>query len=77
MDATVTLKLRKIGGSVGIILPPEVLASMGVADGDTVFLTEMPGGYRITPHDPDVETEMSAARGIMNKRRSALRDLAR
>ena len=73
----VTLKLRKIGNSVGTILPQEVLNRLHLGDGDTVFLTEAPDGYRLTPYDPDFEEQMSAARRIMNRRRHALRELAK
>ena len=72
-----TLKLTQIGNSVGVILPKEVLARLKVEKGDTVYLTESPDGVRITPHDPAFETQMDAARKIMKKRRSVLRELAK
>lgn len=71
------LKLRKIGNSVGCILPKEDLLRMRLGAGDTVHLTSAPGGYRITPFDPDFETQMSAARRLSNMRRNALRELAK
>lgn len=71
------LKLRKIGNSVGVILPQDVLARMHLADGDTLFLTEAPDGYRVTPYDPEFEKQMTTARRIMNKRRNVLRELAK
>ena len=73
----VTLKLRKIGNSVGTILPQEVLARMRLGDGDTLYLTDAPGGYRVTPYDPEFEEQMTAARRIMAKRRNVLRELAK
>lgn len=73
----VALKLRKIGNSVGTILPLEALARMHLAEGDTIFLTEAPGGYRVTPYDPDFEQQMTRARRIMKKRRNVLRELAK
>lgn len=71
------LKLRKIGNSVGVVLPQDVLARMHLADGDTLFLTEAPDGYRVTPYDPDFEKQMTTARRIMNKRRNVLRELSK
>ena len=71
------LKLRKIGNSVGVVLPQDVLARMHLADGDTLFLTEAPDGYRVTPYDPEFEKQMTTARRIMNKRRNVLRELAK
>ncbi len=72
-----TLKLSQIGNSLGVILPKEVLARLKVEKGDTIFITETPDGYTITPHDPDFEAQMKAARKIMTKRRAALRELAK
>jgi putative addiction module antidote len=34
------LKLRKIGNSVGVVLPKEALTHLKVAEGDTLTLTE-------------------------------------
>lgn len=71
------LKLTQIGNSVGVILPKEVLARLKLEKGDAVFITETPDGYAITPHDPAFETQMTAAREIMKKRRAVLRELAK
>lgn len=72
-----SLKLVQIGNSVGVVLPKEVLARLKVEKGDTVFLTDTPYGVAITPHDPEFETQMDAARSIMKKRRAVLRELAK
>jgi putative addiction module antidote len=71
------LKLRKIGNSVGVILPAEALARMHVGLDDTVYLTEAVGGVRLTPYDPVFERQMNAARKVMRKRRNLLRELAK
>ena len=71
------LKLTQIGNSVGVILPKEVLSRLRLAKGDTVFITEAPDGYRLTPHDPQFEAQMETAREIMKKRRAVLRELAK
>ncbi|MFG1466538.1 AbrB/MazE/SpoVT family DNA-binding domain-containing protein [Xanthobacter sp. DSM 24535] len=73
----VALKLSKIGNSVGTVLPKEVLARMKVSQGDTLYLTETPDGYRLTPYEPEFEAQMEAARQIMKKRRNVLRELAK
>ncbi|MDL2339331.1 MAG: AbrB/MazE/SpoVT family DNA-binding domain-containing protein [Pseudomonadota bacterium] len=72
-----TLKLTQIGNSVGVILPKEVLARLKVEKGDVVYLTDSADGIRLTPHDPAFETQMSAARDIMRKRRNVLHELAK
>lgn len=71
------LRLTSIGNSAGLVLPKEVLARLKLDKGDTVYLTEAPDGYRLTPYDPEFETQMDAARRIMKKRRAALRQLAK
>jgi hypothetical protein len=53
------------------------LARLKLQKGDTIFITETPDGYAITPHDPDFEAQMTAARKIMTKRRAVLRELAK
>lgn len=73
----VALKLTKVGNSVGAILPKEVLARLKVGQGDTLYLTEAPDGYRLTPYEPEFEAQMEAARKIMKKRRNVLRELAK
>ena len=72
-----TLKLTQIGNSVGVILPKEILARLKVEKGDTLYVTETSSGLRLTPYNTDFETQMSAARRIMKRRRSVLRELAK
>ena len=71
------LKLTAIGNSVGVILPKELLAKLGVTKGDTLFAVETDGGIRLTTTDPDFEVQMKVARQVMKKRRAVLRELAK
>lgn len=71
------LKLTKIGNSVGALFPKELLARLRAEAGDTVYLTESPDGARLTPYNPNFADQMKAAEGIMKKRRSVLRELAK
>jgi putative addiction module antidote len=72
-----SLKLTQIGNSVGVILPKEVLARLNLEKGDVVYLTDSADGVRLTPHDPNFEAQMAAARDIMRKRRNVLHELAK
>jgi len=72
-----TLKLTQIGNSVGVVLPKEALARLNLSRGDSLFLTEAPGGFRLTAYDPAFEKQMTAARAIMKRRRNVLRELAK
>jgi putative addiction module antidote len=73
MRATVT----QIGNSTGVILPREAVARLKVKKGDSVFLTETPAGYTLSPYDPEFESQMMAARKGMAKYRNALHQLAK
>ena len=73
----VRLKIRRIGNSEGVTIPREVLAAMNVKEGDFVFVTEAPGGFRLTPYDPAFERQMALARDIMKADRDMLRELAK
>lgn len=71
------LKLISIGKSVGVILPKELLAKLGVGNGDTLFAVETDEGIRLTTMGPELQTQMNVARQVMKKRRAALRELAK
>jgi len=72
-----TLKLTQIGNSLGVILPKEFLTKMKLEKGDEMFVTDTPGGLRITIHDEEFEAQMKAAREIMKENRAVLRELAK
>ena len=71
------LKVRKIGNSVGVVLPKEVVSRLRVEPGDQLYLTESERGVELSPYDPDFEADMEMAREIMRKRRAVLRELAK
>ncbi len=74
---TLELKLRQIGNSIGTVLPKEALARLNVAEGDSLFLTETPDGFKVTAHDPDFEKLMASGAKVMRKYRNTLRALAK
>jgi putative addiction module antidote len=71
------LKLTQIGNSMGVILPREMLAKLGVTKGDTIYAIDQPDGVRLTIADPDFAAQMDVARKIMKDRRAVLRELAK
>ena len=71
------LKLTSIGNSVGVILPKELLVSLGVQKGDTLYAVETPDGLKLSVSDPDYEAQMEVARRLMHKWRNVLRELAK
>lgn len=70
-------QLTAIGDSTGIVLPPEVLAKLQAAPGDTVCLSETADGFQISPFSADFDEQMASARKIMHRYRGALRELAK
>jgi putative addiction module antidote len=73
----IQLTVRRVGNSLGMILPLEAATLLHVAEGDTVFLTETPEGFRITPYDPQFEAAMTSAAEVMKRYRNALRELGK
>jgi putative addiction module antidote len=73
-----TLQVRKIGNSIGFILPKETAARLELKEGDRLFVVEQPGGgFMLTPHDPDFERTMEIAEEVMEKYRDTLATLAK
>ena len=73
----VKVKLRKIGNSIGAILPQEVTSRLHVGEGDVLVLTETPDGIQLTPYDADFEAAMTAFEQTRRKYRNTLRKLAK
>ena len=72
------LKLRKVGNSVGVVLPKEALARLNADDGDAVYLTDTTdGGFRITAANPEFAHKLKVAEGLSRRYRNALKELAR
>lgn len=72
------LKLRKVGNSVGIVLPKEALAYLKVGAGDTVCVTESAdGSLRMSPTSAAAARQLDVAQGIIRRYRNTLRELAK
>jgi putative addiction module antidote len=72
-----TLKLTQIGNSLGVVLPREALSRLKLAKGESVFLTESPQGYVLTPYDPSLDEEIQAGRAFMREFRDTFHQLAK
>jgi len=70
------LKVRKIGNSLGVILPRATLDELNVEEGDELFVVHTPEGLRLTPYDPDFADAVADAREFMRTHRNAFRKLA-
>lgn len=74
---TKPLKLIAIGNSTGVILPKDVLAHLRVSQGDVLGVSTTADGVELKPYEPDFEEQVEAARAVMKRRFSALRELAK
>lgn len=72
------LKLRRVGNSVGVILPKEALAHLKLREGDSVTVTEGPeGSLQLSPHKAEVLRQMEVVKDIMHRYRHTMRELAK
>src|ERR1700736_3134554 len=76
--ADTVLQIRKIGNSVGVILPKELLARLNLKEGDKLFPVEQPdGSLRLSPFNPKHARTMEIARKIMHEYRDTFAALAK
>ncbi len=71
------VKVRKVGNSLGAILPSEMAARLRVKEGDSLSVTETPDGIQLSTYDPDFDMAMEAFERGRKQYRNALRRLAK
>ena len=72
------LQVRKIGNSLGLILPKELLARLNLKDGDKLHMIEQPErGLHLTPYDPVHAKGMEIARKAFKTYANTFRELAK
>jgi putative addiction module antidote len=70
------LKLRRTRNSIGVVLPKEALAHLGLGEGDAIFLTFLPeGALRLSAADPEFARKVEAAEEMNRKYGNAIRAL--
>lgn len=67
------LVLRRIGRSLGVTLPHEMVEEMGLTEDDTLFLVKRDDGFAIVRYEDEA---MRVYRRGAAKYRNAMRDLA-
>jgi putative addiction module antidote len=72
----IKLTIRKLDDGLGVVLPPELLATLDAGEGDTVFIVDDAEGRLLLTADEGVAKHMDAARSVMNRYRGALSKLA-
>ena len=72
------LKLRKVGNSVGLVLPKEALTYLKADVGDTICVTEAAdGSLRMSPTSAETTRQLEVAQGIIRRYRNTLQELAK
>ena len=75
---TQALRIKKIGNSVGLILPKELLARLKLKEGDQLYVVEQTErGVKLSPYDPKHAETMKIAREIMDEYQDTFRALAK
>lgn len=72
-----SVKLRRMGGSVGATLPKDMAERLRLAAGDEVLAVETADGILLSPFDADVEEGLAIAAEAQKRYRRALRELAK
>lgn len=74
----ISLKVRKFGNSLGVVLPKDVINRLQTKNGEPLFLIDAPdGSYLLTSYDPAFEKKMAKAEDIIGRYRNTLHVLAK
>jgi putative addiction module antidote len=72
------LQIKKIGNSLGLILPRELLARLKLKEGDKFHVVEQTErGVKLSPYDPKHAKAMELARRSFRKYADAYKTLAK
>ena len=72
------LQVRRIGNSLGLILPKELLARLNLREGDKLHVVEQTErGLKLTPYDPRHAEAMEIARRSFRKYADTYKALAK
>lgn len=71
------LKIRRIGNSLGVVIPKAALQELDASEGDVICLTSAPDGFRVTQPNEVFEKGMKAYERTRRRYRNTLRELAK
>ncbi len=69
--------IRKIGNSEGVIIPKDILESLGLSAGDSMSIVADKSGIKFVPEKDELARQLELARECMDKYKVALRELAK
>jgi putative addiction module antidote len=70
-------KIQKIGNSLGVILPKDVLSRQRISEGDYLTLSESPSGLILSVYDEELQEELEIGDAFMRKYRDTFKALAK
>jgi putative addiction module antidote len=74
----VSVRVRKVGNSLGVLMPKELAEQIHVKEGDELHVSlDADGGLRLTPYDPGFAASMKAFDRTRKRYRNALRELGK
>ena len=72
-----SLKIRKIGNSLGVVLPKDLLEQLKAGEGDTLDVKRDESGFRLAISDAETDRLMGLAEEIIQENRNVLKVLAK
>ena len=72
-----SLKIRKIGNSLGVVLPKDLLEQLKAGEGDTLNVKREENGFRLAVSDAETDRLMELAEDIIEENRNVLKVLAK
>lgn len=72
-----TITLKKIGGSIGAIIPKDMASRQHLAANDQIFAMETPDGILLTTVDPTTRAALDAYAELAKENRVAMAALAK
>lgn len=65
-------KIRKVGNSLGVLLPASALNQLKLAEGDSVSVLVVDGALSVRPISLKTERLMTRSEGLLRRHRDAL-----
>ena len=73
---TKPLNIRRIGKSLGLVLPKALLRELRVGEGDQLYAVKTSDGVLLTVHDPETLKVLENSRDFMRRHAGAMKKLA-
>ena len=73
---TTELTIQKIGNSIGVTFPKDLLSKLRVSEGDKLYVTETPEGVLLSTYNPNFAEAIEAYAEGSSKYHNTLHKLA-